>query len=215
MFFSTLAVSVLLAAAHASPEPAPYKLGSMSLNRAFGLLKRQAGYQPTQTYCGPGADCATSCGADFVQCASTDGDLHCYDPSIKDTCCPDGSGNSCSDGYYCTSDASGGTWCCPDGMDLAACAAAYSLTGSLVSETPTSTLSSSTTPGSVSVSTTSTPTTASTSSVSSSAVKTSPTTSATHVTATANGTVASTTSSVPFTQVTGAANAKIQWVGRI
>lgn len=94
MFFSTLAVSsVLLAVAHASPEPAPYKLGSMSLNSAFGLLKRQAGYQPTQTYCGPGADCATSCGATFAQCASSDGDLHCYDPTVKETCCPDGSGS--------------------------------------------------------------------------------------------------------------------------
>ncbi|CZR53978.1 uncharacterized protein PAC_03861 [Phialocephala subalpina] len=223
MFFSTLAVSsVLLAATHVAAEPAPYKLGSMSLNNAFGLLKRQAGYQPTQTYCGPGTDCPTSCGATFAQCASSDGELHCFDPTIKETCCPDGSGNSCDDGYYCTSDASGGTWCCPDGMDLAACAAAYSLTGSLVSETPTSTLSSapSTTPASASVSTTSTPsasptTTPTTSSLSSSTTSSaelkSKSTSAavTHVTATANGTVTSKTSSVPFVQVTGAANAKV------
>jgi hypothetical protein len=115
MLFNTLAVSsVLVASALAVAEPAPYQLGKMSLNTAFGLMKRQAGYQPTQTYCGPGTDCASSCGAGYVQCASSDGDLHCYDPTIQQTCCPDGTGNSCDEGYFCTSDASGNTWCCPD-----------------------------------------------------------------------------------------------------
>lgn len=94
MLFNTLATSaLLLAAAHASAEPAPYKLGKMSMNNAFGLLKRQAGYQPSQTYCGPGETCADSCGAGYVQCPSTDGDMHCFDPDVKQTCCPDGTGS--------------------------------------------------------------------------------------------------------------------------
>jgi len=139
MLFNTLAISsVLVASALAAAEPAPYRLGMISKNEAFGLVRRQAGYSPTQTYCGPGTDCASSCGDGYVTCDSTDGDLHCYDPDIQQTCCPDGTGNSCDKGYFCTSDSSGGTWCCPDGMSLAACAAAYSLTGTLISETATS-----------------------------------------------------------------------------
>jgi hypothetical protein len=115
MFFNTMAVaSVFVASALAAAEPAPYMIGKMSLNTAFGLMKRQAGYQPTQTYCGPGADCASSCGAGYVQCPSSDGDLHCYDPTIQQTCCPDGTGNSCAEGFFCTEDASGNTWCCPN-----------------------------------------------------------------------------------------------------
>jgi len=153
---STLFVASALAVA--APAPTPYSIGAMSFNNAFGLAKRQAGYQPTQTLCGPGTDCASSCGAGYVQCDSTDGDLHCYEPGLQQTCCPDGTGNSCDEGYFCTSDSSGNTWCCPNGMSLAQCAAAYSLTGTLVSETQTSTgaAASSTAPSSVSVTTTST-----------------------------------------------------------
>lgn len=116
MLLNTLTVSAFfIALALATAEPAPYKLekiGSMSYNNVFG---RQAGYDPTQIYCGPGTDCASSCGAGYIQCASSDSDMHCFNPTgLKETCCPDGSGNSCSDGYFCTSDSTGGTWCCPD-----------------------------------------------------------------------------------------------------
>ena len=115
MLFNSLALShVLVASALAVADPTPYKLGKMSMNQAFGLMRRQAGYQPTQTFCGPGTDCASSCGAGYVQCASSDGDLHCYDLAVQQTCCPDGTGNSCDQGYFCTSDSSGGSWCCPD-----------------------------------------------------------------------------------------------------
>jgi hypothetical protein len=163
MLFNTfVAVSIFGASALGAASPAPYKLGKMSINSAFGLMKRQAGYQPTQTFCGPGADCAASCGAGYVQCPSTDSTLHCFDPDVKQSCCPDGTGNSCDDGYYCTSlSQDGSTWCCPNGMTLAQCAAAYSLTGSLVSETPTASASaaastsSSSSPASVSVTPTS------------------------------------------------------------
>ena len=99
MLFSALAVSSLfVAVAVAAPEPAPYRIGSrsvsISLNPAFGLAKRQAGYQPTQNYCnGPGDTCDSACGAGYVPCQSDDGELHCYDPSIGDTCCTDGTGS--------------------------------------------------------------------------------------------------------------------------
>ncbi|KAG4411485.1 hypothetical protein IFR04_015390 [Cadophora malorum] len=133
-----LVTFLLLASTLVAAEPAPYKLGSISKNPSLGLGRRQdAGYSPTQTYCGPGTDCASSCGATYITCASTDDALHCYDPSINESCCPDGTGNSCSDGYFCTSDTSGDTWCCPNGMDLVSCAAAYSLTDSLVSQVTT------------------------------------------------------------------------------
>ncbi|PMD56487.1 uncharacterized protein K444DRAFT_666089 [Hyaloscypha bicolor E] len=210
MLFSTFAISsVFVASAVAAAEPAPYKLGKMSMNQAFGLMRRQAGYQPGQTICGPGADCASSCGAGYSECASSDGDLHCYNPTVQQTCCPDGTGNSCDVGFFCTSDAEGGTWCCPDGMSLAACAAAYSLTGTLVSETasnPASTPSSY--PASVTASVSGYPTTTTaeetymttTTSCSSSSSKALYTTSYSY----SNITVSTTTSALP-TQFTGGA----------
>lgn len=128
-----LTTFLLLASTLVAAEPTPYKLGSISKNPNLGLARRQdAGYSPTQTYCGPGTDCASSCGATYITCASTDDALHCYDPSINESCCPDGTGSklmnlivpncntdlgtsdSCSDGYFCTSDTSGDTWCCPN-----------------------------------------------------------------------------------------------------
>jgi len=151
MLFNTLAA--------AEPNPMPYRIGVMSINPAFGLAKRQAGYEPSQTECGSGDTCAEACGTGYVQCASNDGGMHCFNPDIKETCCPDGTGNSCSDGYYCTKDSTGNPWCCPNGMDLAACAAAYSITGSLQSETaaPTSSSAPTSAPSSVSVSLSSSP----------------------------------------------------------
>lgn len=139
------ALAVLALAAHVgASEPMPYKpLMKMSIHQMFGFGRRQdgSGYQPTQSVCGAGATCAEACGAGYTTCASTDSTVHCYNPDAKQTCCPDGTGNSCDDGYYCTADNSGGTWCCPNGMDLVACAAAYSVTGGLVSETPKPTTS--------------------------------------------------------------------------
>jgi hypothetical protein len=43
--------------------------------------------------------------------------------------------DSCDSGYFCSSDGAKNTYCCPDGMELGACAQAYSLTVSLVSQT--------------------------------------------------------------------------------
>jgi hypothetical protein len=96
MFFKTLAATALLAGS-ALAEPMPYKVervGMMSVNRAFGLARRQDGYQPTQTLCGNGADCAAACGPTYITCPSKDSQLHCYDPTnLKESCCPDGTGS--------------------------------------------------------------------------------------------------------------------------
>jgi hypothetical protein len=119
MHLNTLTtVSVLMAAVSAAAEPKPermpYKLAKMSLPQAFGLAVRQnSGYAPTQTFCGAGDDCPSACGGDTTQCPSSDGDLHCFTPGIGQQCCPDGFGNACDEGYYCTDNADG-TWCCPN-----------------------------------------------------------------------------------------------------
>ncbi|KAA8573603.1 hypothetical protein MFRU_001g04300 [Monilinia fructicola] len=140
MHFNTfIAASVLAASVSATvSEGMPYKLAARSLNPAHGLAKRQSGYQPSQTFCSGYGTCAEACGTGYETCASTDGDLHCFDPTAKETCCPTGTGDSCSEGYYCTQATDLTVWCCPDGMDLTACAAIYSLTGVLQSVTPSS-----------------------------------------------------------------------------
>lgn len=124
MLFNTLATSSLLIAsalAVANPKPMPYKLEKktklvkMSVHEIFGISGRQdSGYAPTQNFCnGPGDTCETACGADSVQCPSTDSGTHCFRPGAGQKCCPDGLGNACDEGYFCTSN-SEGTWCCPD-----------------------------------------------------------------------------------------------------
>jgi len=111
--------------------------GFSMMDNSFGsMIKRQGGYYPTTHTCGQGTTCAEACGVGQITCPSTSG-LYCYDPTIGDTCCPDGTGNSCSAGYFCTSDSAGNTYCCPTGMSLSDCGAAYSLTVALISETGT------------------------------------------------------------------------------
>jgi len=148
MRFITLATSALLvASALATSSPMPYKiekkakLAKMSAHEIFGLAARQdAGYAPSQNLCnGPGDTCETACGADSVQCPSTDGGVHCFRPGQGQQCCPDGEGNACDEGYYCTENADG-TWCCPNGLSLTECAAIYGVE-SLTSEAPISTIS--------------------------------------------------------------------------
>jgi hypothetical protein len=95
MLVKSLAVyAVFIATVLANAEPAPFKLGKMSLNQVFGLAGRQSqGYQPTQTICGEGETCPEACGANTAQCASNDGELHCFEPSAQ-LCCSDGSGSN-------------------------------------------------------------------------------------------------------------------------
>ncbi|KAJ9136439.1 hypothetical protein NKR23_g9867 [Pleurostoma richardsiae] len=203
---STLAI--LAVASQAVAELMPYKpmKMSMSVREMFGVVRRDdSGYQPTQTFCGMGQTCAEACGAGFDMCASDDQQIHCYNPGASQLCCPDGTGNSCDAGFYCTADTAGETWCCPEGLNLAECAAKYGVTGSLVSETPTPT---STSISSTSTSTSSNSSTTSASSTSSFVIKN--TTSIVSTTSSCSSTVsavvtfpaANTTSVIKFTSAT-------------
>ena len=136
--FSALAVLAFAAQAIAEPMPYKPKLMKASVRDLFGYVRRQEipGYQPSSSMCGTGDTCAEACGAGYTTCTSTDDQIHCYNPSANEVCCPDLSGKTCDAGFYCTTDKAGETWCCPNGMDVQACAAAYSISGGLVSQTP-------------------------------------------------------------------------------
>jgi hypothetical protein len=102
MLFKASAAAALLALASqvsADAPKMPYKpIVKMSVHQMFGLNARQAsGYQPTQQICGTGTTCQTACGPDFQQCPSTDGQTHCFEPSVQQTCCSDGSGSEFGD----------------------------------------------------------------------------------------------------------------------
>lgn len=171
---SVAAFAALAFAANVAAEPMPYKSTMMktSTRALFGLARReeQPGYQPEEAACNEGNTCEEACGAGYQTCSSGDSQVHCFNPTVGEICCPDKSGNSCEEGYYCTADTKGETWCCPDGMELAACAAAYSVIGGLVSQTPPPVTSTSTTSTSTSTSTSTTkpPTTTTTTTSSSS-----------------------------------------------
>ncbi|ORY00102.1 hypothetical protein BCR34DRAFT_494877 [Clohesyomyces aquaticus] len=126
MFTKVLALAALSTSVLATEFFSPNHFGAMQ--------KRQAGYYPTTHICGVGDTCQEACGPDSVQCPSNEG-IYCFEPKLGEHCCPDGSGNSCDAGYYCTHDGAGTTYCCPDGSKLADCAAQYSLTVSLIAET--------------------------------------------------------------------------------
>lgn len=99
MLFNIIAVSSLLVAtATASAKPAPYLIGGMADTNLFGLMKRQTGYQPTETACAQGTTCEESCGPGSVLCddsanPSPSFQFYCYNPGKGDTCCPDRSGS--------------------------------------------------------------------------------------------------------------------------
>lgn len=150
MFTQVVAVGFLATSALASQAFSPvHNFGAM-LPR--GDLAKRQGYYPTTQFCGTGDTCKEACGSEYEQCPS-DAGLYCFVPTAGETCCPDGTGSeyirplcslkltqtldSCEAGYFCTSDGAGQTYCCPDGLDLASCAASYSLTVSLIRETGT------------------------------------------------------------------------------
>jgi len=128
--FAAASLALALAPGLSLAEPRPYLLRRATSDRILGLMERQEGYAPQYgpTCDGPGDTCQTSCGADYVQCPSTDDSIWCYRPAVAE-CCTDGSGLACDKDYYCTKDSNGGTWCCPDSLDLTACAALYTVTG--------------------------------------------------------------------------------------
>ncbi|TGJ76837.1 hypothetical protein E0Z10_g10803 [Xylaria hypoxylon] len=139
--YTLLAVG-LVSQTLAEPSREPYqpKLARMSTRNIFGLHRRDMeGYSPTEQLCGAGDTCAEACGKGFGRCASKDGVPHCYNQLKKETCCPNGSGDSCDNGYFCTADERDATWCCPDGLSLKECAQKYNVPGSLTSQVPSTT----------------------------------------------------------------------------
>ncbi len=96
---ASTALAIVAIASQAVAERVPYKPNNavrrgMSATEIFGLVRRQGdGYTPTQAYCGTGQTCAEACGAGFEVCTSADNAIHCYDPTAKQTCCPDGTGS--------------------------------------------------------------------------------------------------------------------------
>jgi hypothetical protein len=151
---SFAAIAALSFAASVAAEPVPYKPTMMktSARSLFAVARRDEnpGYQPAQAMCNAGNTCSEACGGGYETCASSDNEIHCFNPTIGEVCCPSQSGDSCEADYYCTTDKQNETWCCPEGMDLETCAKAYDVEGGLVSQTPppvtsTSTSSSSTT----------------------------------------------------------------------
>ncbi|KAL1841980.1 hypothetical protein VTJ49DRAFT_6223 [Mycothermus thermophilus] len=158
---SVAALAALSLATGVAAEPLrPYKpsMLKMSTRSLFGVVRRDEtpGYQPSTEVCGVGPTCAAACGAGYETCASGDDEVHCFNPSAGEICCPNRSGSSCDSGYYCAADSQGETWCCPEGQSLTDCAASYpDVEGALVSQTPVPETSTST-------STSSKPTTSST-----------------------------------------------------
>ncbi|KAG6009585.1 hypothetical protein E4U21_001952 [Claviceps maximensis] len=201
MLFQTIAsLAVLATAANAAstgPQAKPYRLAVMALPGQSLMRRDTSGYKPDQKHCKAGNTCAEACGATYAQCPGGLPDVaHCFNPAIGQSCCTDNSGNSCDAGFYCTHDDKKQTWCCPNGMDLNACAAAFSVAG-LVPATAqpapsTSSTSTSTTSTSTRISTTSTTSTSTTSSTTSHTptptTTSAPLTTAAHSTTTAQNT---------------------------
>lgn len=150
------ALAAIAFAATVSADLKPYKpqLMKMSAHQMFGLGRRTdtTVYQPTQAVCGAGATCEEACGKGFTPCASGDDEVHCFNPSAAEICCPNLTGASCDKGYYCTSDKKDETYCCPDNLDLAACAKEYSVDGGLAKQTPKAASTSSASSSTISVS---------------------------------------------------------------
>ncbi|KAF2256273.1 hypothetical protein BU26DRAFT_545644 [Trematosphaeria pertusa] len=94
--------------------------------KSLGLARRDGGYYPEVAICETGSSCEEACGEKYRQCPSKDSILHCYKPSAGETCCTGDTGVSCEGGYSCAFDSASVPRCCPEGMDLNACAVAFS-----------------------------------------------------------------------------------------
>ncbi|CAI6338262.1 unnamed protein product [Periconia digitata] len=151
LFLKGIILSLLSASVHGFQvyQNVEYDFGMM-LARGEAMLEKRQGYYPTTRLCGKGKTCPEACGAGTEECPAASSGLYCYEPS-RSRCCSDGSGNSCRIGYYCTTDGktTPRTYCCPDNSNLADCAAAYSLTISLIRASSTFVQSSSTVRSSV------------------------------------------------------------------
>ncbi|KAK3938672.1 hypothetical protein QBC46DRAFT_389584 [Diplogelasinospora grovesii] len=114
------------------------------------LLRRQTqtpppGYHPEFGSCGSGTTCENACGPNWLSCnASTTLSLFCYNKvDLNQTCCENGSGRACDNGYYCAwTEFNGQAWCCRNGQNLEECGVTTS-SSSRSTPTPTTTTTSS------------------------------------------------------------------------
>ncbi|KAG5957899.1 hypothetical protein E4U57_001657 [Claviceps arundinis] len=216
MLFKTIASLAFLAtaanAASLEAKRQPYRLAVMPLPGQSLMRRDTNGYKPDQKHCKAGNTCAEACGPTFDKCPSAQPDVaHCFNPAAGQSCCTDNSGNSCEAGFYCTHDNKMQTWCCPHDLDLAACAAAFGVTGleAATAKPVPSTTSTTSTTSSTHTSTTSTTSTSTTSSTTSQTPKMT-TTSASSTTIMSNTT---TTMAQSTTICTASAGNTTAWAG--
>lgn len=88
-----LKVTVILSSFFTSTLAEESQLWARSIPNSAALSKR-SGYNPLYDLCGTGTSCSEACGRTFIQCDANDGNLHCFDPNSKQTCCPNGSGRT-------------------------------------------------------------------------------------------------------------------------
>lgn|SRR4051812_19253585 len=95
---SVAAVAALAFAANVAAEPMPYRPTMMktSTRALFGIARReeQPGYQPEEAVCNEGNTCEEACGAGYQTCSSSDSQVHCFNPTVGELCCPDKSGST-------------------------------------------------------------------------------------------------------------------------
>ncbi|KAK3352895.1 hypothetical protein B0T25DRAFT_543064 [Lasiosphaeria hispida] len=100
------------------------------------IFRRQTpppGYHPEFGTCGSGTTCENACGNDWLSCrASTELSLFCYNKvQLNQTCCENGSGRACDNGYYCAWNTFGGkVWCCKNGQSREECGVEDEVTSS-------------------------------------------------------------------------------------
>jgi hypothetical protein len=98
MLYQTIASVVLLAtaanAASAEVKRQPYRLAVMAMPGQSLMRRDTSGYQPDQTKCKDGNNCAEACGASFQQCSGGQpGVAHSFNPAAGQSCCTDNSGS--------------------------------------------------------------------------------------------------------------------------
>ncbi|RBA17030.1 hypothetical protein FPRO05_01754 [Fusarium proliferatum] len=95
MLFRTIAsVAFLACASNVAAEPQPYKLVKAPVEGLSLARRSTPGYQPDQSVCGGGGNtCADACGAGYESCPSEDESTHCFNPTVKQSCCFDGTGS--------------------------------------------------------------------------------------------------------------------------
>ncbi|EDU46902.1 hypothetical protein PtrSN002B_011498 [Pyrenophora tritici-repentis] len=138
MYAKIITVAILSASVAATQSFTNARSFGAMLKRGEVLTKRQ-GYYPQSDICnGSGTTCQEICGADKVECPSSNPNfLRCHSTLDGTHCCTDGTGNACGPGDYCTNDGAGNTYCCPEGITAEKCAQEFGISVSLIPDAPT------------------------------------------------------------------------------